>query len=74
MKPGEFRNMTEEELVQAVQDLKRDLFSLKFQLSTGQLEKTSRLSEVRKDIARALTIQRERQLERVGAPAEGEKS
>jgi large subunit ribosomal protein L29 len=63
MKSGEFRNMTEEELQQSGRDLRRELFSLKFQLSTGQLEKTSRLGDIRRDIARVETILRERQLE-----------
>ena len=62
MKPGEFRNQTTEEISQTVQDLRRDLFTLRYQMSTGQLERTSRMAQVRKDIARALTILREREL------------
>lgn len=72
MKAGEFRNLTNEELVQSVQDLRRELFNLKFQLSTGQLEKTDRLAQVRGDIARALTILRERQWAGTTQATEGE--
>jgi len=71
MKAGELRNLTNEELLQAVRDLRRELFSLKFQLATGQLEKTDRLVHVRRDIARALTLLRERQLAEA-APAREE--
>jgi len=72
MKSGEFRNLTNEELEQSVRDLKRELFNLKFQLSTGQLEKTDRLAQIRRDVARALTILRERQLAGAAQAAEGE--
>ncbi len=74
MKAGEIRNLTSEELVQTVRDLKRELFNLKFQLSTGQLEKTDRLAQVRRDVARAMTILRERQLAGTGQATEGEES
>ena len=72
MKAGELRNLTNEELTQAVRDLRRELFNLKFQLSTGQLEKTDRLAQVRRDIARALTLLRERQLAGAAPATEGE--
>lgn len=71
MKPGEFRNMNDEELVHTVGQLKRDLFSLKFQQSTGQLEKTHRLKDIQRDIARAQTVLRERQATSAGQPGEG---
>jgi len=43
--------------------LREELFNLRFQLATGQLENTSRVRQVRKDIARILTILRERELQ-----------
>jgi len=72
MKAGEFRNQTDEELKITIRDLRRDLFSLKYQLATGQLEKVDRLSATRRDIARALTILQERRRE-TGA-VEGEQA
>lgn len=71
MKAGDFRNMSDEELGQTVRELKRELFNLRFQWSTGQLEKTDRLATARKDVARALTILRERQVASGAGKAEG---
>ena len=55
MKPEQLRDKTVEELNAAVADLNQELFNLKFQLHTGHLEKTSRIPEVRKEIARVKT-------------------
>ena len=60
MKPEELRNKTIEELNATVAELNQEMFNLKFQLHTGHLENTARISEVRKDIARAKTILREK--------------
>jgi len=62
MKVNEFRNLTTAEIEQNVVSLKEELFNLRFQLATGQLETTSRIKQVRKDIARAKTILRQREL------------
>ncbi|EJL39272.1 50S ribosomal protein L29 [Brevibacillus agri] len=62
MKANEFRNLTTAEIEQNVASLKEELFNLRFQLATGQLETTSRIKQVRKDIARAKTILRQREL------------
>lgn len=62
MKANEFRNLTTVEIEQNVASLKEELFNLRFQLATGQLETTSRINQVRKDIARAKTILRQREL------------
>ncbi|OUM87982.1 MAG: 50S ribosomal protein L29 [Bacillus thermozeamaize] len=62
MKANEFRNMATSELEQQVKKLKEELFNLRFQLATGQLDNPARLRQVRKDIARAKTILREREL------------
>ena len=50
------REMSEEELVTKERDLREDYFKLKFQHGVGQLENTGRLNQVRKDIARVLTV------------------
>ncbi|GED32969.1 MULTISPECIES: 50S ribosomal protein L29 [Brevibacillus] len=62
MKANEYRNLTTAEIEQNVASLKEELFNLRFQLATGQLETTSRIKQVRKDIARAKTILRQREL------------
>jgi len=49
------REMSEEELMTKERDLREDYFKLKFQHGVGQLENTSRLNQVRKDIARVMT-------------------
>ncbi|GBF12045.1 50S ribosomal protein L29 [Tepidibacillus infernus] len=62
MKANELRNMTTAEIEQKINSLKEELFNLRFQLATGQLETPTRISEVRKAIARAKTVLREREL------------
>jgi large subunit ribosomal protein L29 len=59
MKASALRDMTKEELLQKLDELRGGLFNLTFQHKTGQLENTSQLDKTRKDIARALTIVRE---------------
>jgi len=67
MKANSFRDMTEVELNQKLNDLKGELFNLRFQLATGQLENPLTIRNVRKDIARVKTIIRERELKQVKA-------
>ena len=62
MKAESFRDMTSEELDRKLDDLKEELFNLRFQVATGQLDNPMRIPEVRKDIARVKTIMREREL------------
>ncbi|MBE3571576.1 MAG: 50S ribosomal protein L29 [Moorella humiferrea] len=62
MKAKEIRELTTEELLQKVGELKQELFNLRFQLATGQMDNPMRLREVRRSIARAKTILREREL------------
>lgn len=62
MKASEIRNMTTAEIEQKVASLKEELFNLRFQLATGQLDNPARLREVRKEIARSKTVLREREL------------
>ncbi|MFQ7119874.1 MAG: 50S ribosomal protein L29 [Intestinibacter sp.] len=62
MKAKELRDLTSEELMNKLNDFKSELFSLRFQLATGQLENTARIKMVKKDIARVKTILAERKL------------
>jgi large subunit ribosomal protein L29 len=59
-----FPDMTDEELLKQIDGLKTELFNLRFQLATGQLDNPMRIKEVRKGIARGKTILRERELKR----------
>ncbi|TCP24170.1 LSU ribosomal protein L29P [Scopulibacillus darangshiensis] len=62
MKANDIRNLTTAEVEQNMKTLKEELFNLRFQLATGQLENPARIREVRKSIARAKTVLREREL------------
>lgn len=62
MKANELRNMTTAEIEQKIASLKEELFNLRFQSATGQLENPARIKQVRKAIARAKTILTEREL------------
>ena len=62
MKAKEIRQMSDQELNSKLIDLKNELFNLRFQLATGQLDNPMRIKAVRKDIARIKTIVREREL------------
>lgn len=60
MKTSEFRAMTVNELNQKEQDMRKELFNLRFQQATGEIENPMRIRTVRKDIARVLTIKSEK--------------
>jgi large subunit ribosomal protein L29 len=62
MKAAELREKSMDELVKQVEDLKEELFNLRFQHATHQLEDTSRIRQVRRSIARAKTVLREKVL------------
>ncbi|CRK85289.1 50S ribosomal protein L29 [Neobacillus massiliamazoniensis] len=62
MKANELRDLTTAEIEQKVKSLKEELFNLRFQLATGQLENTARIREVRKALARMKTVIREREI------------
>ncbi|MGI6317499.1 MAG: 50S ribosomal protein L29 [Dethiobacteria bacterium] len=62
MKGSEIRELSDKELQEKIRELKDELFNLRFQMATGQLENTMRLKEVRKSIARIKTVMREREL------------
>ena len=55
----ELRGLSQEELAKRENELKKELFELRFQAATGQLEQTARLKEVKKQIARIKTVQSE---------------
>ncbi len=63
MKVAEVREMGVEELERRVGETRRELFNLRFQHATGQLENTGQLKEVRKNIARLLTVLHQKQRE-----------
>lgn len=62
MKVEQIRQLTDDELLGKLREYKDELFNLRFQMATGQLDNPMRLRQVRKDIARVKTIQREREL------------
>ena len=62
MKASEIREMSVEELQSKLTELKEELFNLRFQLAVNQLENSSRIGAVKKDIARVSTILRQREL------------
>lgn len=61
-KVNELRDLTNEELERKLVDLKDELFRLRFQMATGQLENPMRIREVRRNFARTKTIIREREI------------
>ena len=65
---AELRELTNEELTLRVREAKEELFNLRFQMATGQLDNNRRLRTVRHDIARIYTIMRERELGLSAAP------
>jgi large subunit ribosomal protein L29 len=63
MKPADLRDMTDADLREHIQTARRDLFGLRFQHATGELDNTAGLARAKREVARALTIARERGLE-----------
>ena len=62
MNNKDIRNLTNEEIVKKIDEMKEELFNLRFSQATGSLEKPSRIRELRKSVARMKTILREREL------------
>jgi large subunit ribosomal protein L29 len=60
MKASEAHNLKDAELVSRLRDAKEEAFNLRFRHSTGELENTSRLSQARRDVARLMTVARQR--------------
>jgi large subunit ribosomal protein L29 len=67
MKAKEIREMTKQELAEQLVNIKEELFNLRFQQATGQLENPMRIKEIKKDYARVKTILRQRELETLDA-------
>ena len=72
MKPAEYRGMSDEQLALSLKDLYKNLFHLRFQSATERLETPSEIRKAKREVARVLTIQRERELARAnpGQPKE----
>ena len=62
-KAGELRDLTEDQLLERAESAKEELFNLRFQLATGQLDNPSMIKKVRHEIARIATVMREREIE-----------
>lgn len=62
MKVNDIRKLTTEEIVAKIKETKEELFNLRFQQATGNLEKPSRIRDLRHDVARFKTVLREREL------------
>jgi large subunit ribosomal protein L29 len=71
MKSREIREMTEEEILNSLEDQKEAMFNLRFQKASGQLEDGNAPRRVRRDVARLKTILREKQLAKEVAKKEG---
>jgi large subunit ribosomal protein L29 len=63
----ELRDLPDEELIERLESDKEELFNLRFQLATGQIDNPMRIKDVRHEIARILTIVREREIENEAA-------
>ena len=61
MKANECVSMSKDQLTAKVAELKKELFTLRFQLATGQLQNTMQITAVKRDIARALTVLRQQE-------------
>ena len=66
MNTGELRDMSESELLEHILTSRRELFGLRFQHATGELDNTASLGAAKKEVARALTVARERGIETHG--------
>jgi large subunit ribosomal protein L29 len=71
MRASDLRDMSEGELADHVQTARRELFGLRFQHATGELDNTAGLARAKREVARALTIQRERELDAYAEMVEG---
>ncbi len=63
MKAHEVHGLDDGSLIEHLRDARQEVFNLRFQLATGQLENTSRVREAKKDLARGLTVARERNID-----------
>jgi len=71
VKPEEIRNLSDEELGKKVEELRQEIFNLRVQLATQRTTNVARVSAVKKDLSRALTIIREKELQKSGETSHG---
>jgi large subunit ribosomal protein L29 len=71
-RPGELRDLPDDELKARLDSSKEELFNLRFQLATGQLDNPMRIKDVRHDIARIMTVLTERELIAAQQPEESD--
>ena len=67
MKPAEIRELSDAQLVEKLKEMRAELFNLRFQMATSQLDNTARVKQVKKDIARIQTEMRARESAAAGA-------
>lgn len=72
MKAAELRDMPYDELVEKLAGAKEELFNLRFQLATNQLDNAARINEVRREVARIATVMREQEIEAYYRQQEGD--
>jgi large subunit ribosomal protein L29 len=63
MRPADIRDLSNSELVEQIATARRELFGLRFQHATGELDNTSGLRRAKREVARALTVAREREID-----------
>ena len=63
MRPSELRDLTEGELTEHIRTARRELFGLRFQHATGELDNTAGLKRAKREVARALTVARQREID-----------
>lgn len=71
MRTSELRDMSDGELAEHIATARRELFGLRFQHATGELDNTAGLARAKREIARALTVSRERELDSYNATDNG---
>jgi large subunit ribosomal protein L29 len=72
MKAAELRDLPYDELVEKLAGAKEELFNLRFQLATNQLDNATRIKQVRREVARIATVMREQEIEAYYRQQEGE--
>ncbi|HEX8977632.1 MAG TPA: 50S ribosomal protein L29 [Solirubrobacteraceae bacterium] len=70
MRPSELRDMTDGELSDHIRTARRELFGLRFQHATGELDNTAGLQRAKREVARALTVAHQREIDSQTAPQE----
>jgi large subunit ribosomal protein L29 len=71
MRAADLRDMSETELNEHIRTVRRDLFGLRFQHATGELDNSAGLARAKREVARALTVAREREIDAYNAQAQG---